>query len=72
MKVEQASLYVPFRDLGCGDTFRVTHTNGNLYMKIALNNGDESMVNVENGCQCEIDDLDDYNVIPVAAKVIVK
>lgn len=72
MQILVESIYVPFNDIGCGECFRVQKDNSNIYMKVALNNGDETLINIDNGCECEIDDLDNFEVIPVTAKVHVK
>ena len=72
MQIIEDSSYVPFNDIGCGECFRVQKDNSNIYMKVALNNGNETLVNIANGCECEIDDLDSFEVIPVTAKVHIK
>ena len=72
MQIFEESIYVRFNDIDCGECFRTQKDNSNIYMKVALNNGDETLVNVANGCECEIDDLDRFEVIPVTAKVHIK
>lgn len=72
MQILEESIYVRFNDIGCGECFRIQRDNPNIYMKVVLNNGDETLVNVANGCECEIDDLDRFEVIPVTAKVHIK
>lgn len=72
MQIIEESIYVHFNDIGCGECFRAQKDNPNIYMKVALKNGDETLINIADGCECEIRDLNSFEVIPVTAKVHIK
>lgn len=72
MQILEESIYVSFNDIGCGECLRAQKDNPNIYMKVALKNGDKTFINVADGCECEIRDPDSFEVIPVTAKVHIK
>lgn len=69
MEVERTPLLVPFNDIEYGGIFTIKKDLSSIYMKVVLNNGDVTMVNIENGCENVVNYLSELEVIPVKAKV---